>query len=384
MTLAIDAKAKELKAKGEDVIGFGAGEPDFGTPDYIKQAAVRAIENNDTHYTPVGGTPALKDAIIQKFKNENGLSYEPNQIVVSCGAKHSLYNLAQVLWEEGDEALVAGPYWVSYPAIVKLANAKPVILNADEAAGFKITPEQVENAVTPNTRALILNSPCNPTGVAYDRKELEAIAEVALKHNLLIISDEIYEKIIFDGFKFSSVASLSPEIKKNCVIVNGVSKSHAMTGWRIGYIAAEPEIAAAVAKLQSQITSNPSSISQAASVEALTGPNDEVQRMVAEFKKRRDYVVPRLNGLPGVSCFMPKGTFYSFPDFSGVFAKKWKGAPIGGSLRLAEFLLEDARVALVPGIAFGADNHVRLSFATSMENLSDGIDRIAEALGSLQ
>lgn len=384
MTLAIDAKAKELKAKGEDVIGFGAGEPDFGTPDYIKQAAVRAMDNNDTHYTPVGGTPALKDAIIQKFKNENGLSYEPNQIVVSCGAKHSLYNLAQVLWEEGDEALVPGPYWVSYPAIVNLANAKPVILNTDESTGLKITPEQVENAVTPNTRALILNSPCNPTGVAYDRKELEAIAEVALKHNLLIISDEIYEKIIFDGFKFSSVASLSPEIKKNCVIVNGVSKSHAMTGWRIGYIAAEPEIAAAVVKLQSQITSNPSSISQAASVEALTGPPDEVQRMVAEFKKRRDYVVPRLNDLPGVSCFMPKGTFYSFPDFSGVFAKKWKGAPIGGSLRLAEFLLEDARVAVVPGIAFGADNHVRLSFATSMDNLSDGLDRIAKAIDSLQ
>lgn len=383
MTLAIDAKAKELQARGEDIISYGAGEPDFPTPDFIKRAGIKAIENDDTHYTPVGGTTALKKAIINKFKNDNGLDYEPNQIVVSCGAKHSLYNLAQVLWDEGDEILIPAPYWVSYPDIVKLANATPVILNTDEASGLKITPEQLNSAVTPNTRALILNSPSNPTGVAYNRKELEAIAEVALRNNLLIISDEIYEKIVFDGFEQVSVASLGPEVKKNCVVVNGVSKSYAMTGWRIGYIAAEPEIAAASAKLQSQITSNPTSISQAASAEALNGPPDDVNRMVAEFKKRRDYLVGRLNEIPGVKCFSPVGTFYSFPDFSGVYAKIWKGQPIGGSLRLAEFLLEEAKVALVPGIAFGADNHVRISFATSMDNLSSGIDRIAKAIGSL-
>ena len=383
LTLEIDATAKALKAKGEDVISFGAGEPDFSTPDSINKAAIQAINNGDTHYTPVGGTVALKDAIIAKLKNDNGLSYEPTQIVASCGAKHSLYNLAQVLWDEGDEIIIPAPYWVSYPELVVLANATPVIIDTTGESGFKITPDQLQSAITANTRALILNSPSNPTGSAYEKHELEAIAEVALKNNILIITDEIYEKIIYDGFQFTSIASLSDEVKKNCVIVNGVSKSYAMTGWRIGYIAAEPDIAKAVSKLQSQITSGPASISQAASVEALTGSQDDVLYMVGEFKKRRDYLIERYAQIPGVTCLKPPGSFYSFPDFSGIYDKTWNGEPIGGSLRLAKFLLEEAKVALVPGIAFGADNNARLSFATSMDNLTRGLDRITKAIKSL-
>ncbi|MGV7221381.1 MAG: pyridoxal phosphate-dependent aminotransferase [Nitrospinales bacterium] len=384
LTLEIDATARALKAQGEDVISFGAGEPDFSTPDPIKKAAIQAINNGETHYTPVGGTVALKDAIVAKLKNDNGLSYEPKQIVASCGAKHSLYNLAQVLWDEGDEIIIPAPYWVSYPEMVVLANATPVILHTTGESGFKITPEQFQSAITPQTRALILNSPSNPTGSAYEKNELEAIAEVALKNNILIITDEIYEKIIFDDFEFTSIASLGNDVKKNCVIVNGVSKSYAMTGWRIGYIAAEPEIAAAAAKLQSQITSGPASISQAASVEALTGSQDDVLYMVGEFKKRRDYLMERYAQIPGVTCLKPPGTFYSFPDFSGVYDKTWNGEPIGGSLRLAQYLLEEAKVAIVPGLAFGADNNARLSFATSMDNLTRGLDRIAEAVNSLK
>ena len=384
LTLAIDATARALKAKGQDIISFGAGEPDFSTPEPIKRAGIRAIENGETHYTPVGGTAALKDAIVAKLADENGLKYHPKQIVASCGAKHSFYNLAQVLWEEGDEVIIPAPYWVSYPEIVVLANAKPVFIDATVDSGFKISPEQLRAAITPQSRALILNSPSNPTGSAYTKGELEGIAKVALQHGLLIITDEIYEKIVFDGFQFTSIASLSDEVKKNCVVINGVSKSYAMTGWRIGYIAADPEIASAVTKLQSQITSNPASISQAASIEALTGPQDDVLYMVSEFKNRRDYLMDRFAQIPGVTCLKPSGTFYSFPDFSAVYNKTWKGEPIGGSLRFAQYLLEEAKVAVVPGAAFGADKNARLSFATSMDNLSRGLDRIAEAIDSLK
>jgi aspartate aminotransferase len=384
MTLAITAKAAEMRANGEDVIGFGAGEPDFNTPENIKRAGIRAIENNDTHYAPVPGTAALKDAIVQKLQRENGLSYEKNQIVVSCGAKHSFYNLAQVLWEEGDEIIIPAPYWVSYPDMVLLADAKPVIVETSEEREFKIAPEQIDEAVTANTRAIILNSPSNPTGSAYTRAELEAIAERALKHNLLIISDEIYEKIVFDGFEHVSIASIGPEVKKNCVVINGASKCFAMTGWRIGYLAAEPEIAAQVSKLQGQSTSGATSISQAATVEALTGPMDEIERMVKEFCQRRNYVLDRLNTIEGVSCYKPVGSFYAFPDFSKIYGRKWDGEPVQGSLKFAEFLLTEAMVALVPGVAFGADNNQRLSFATSMENLEEGLNRIAKAIDTLQ
>ena len=386
MTLAVSAKAQALKEQGIDVIGFGAGEPDFATPENIKQAAINAIQNNDTHYTIVSGTHALKDAIIKKFERDNGLAYERQQIVVSCGAKHSFYNLAQVLWDEGDEIIIPAPYWVSYPDMVVLANAKPVILNTDESSGFKITAEQLQKAVTPKTRALVLNSPSNPTGSAYTRQELEALAEVVLKNRLLVISDEIYEKIVFDGFEHLSIASLSDELKRNTVVINGASKCFAMTGWRIGYLAAEAEIAQAVTKLQGQSTSNPTSISQAACVEALTGKQSpaEIQKMVVEFKKRRDTLMPRFAKIEGIACHKPVGSFYTFPDFSALFGRQWNGKTLKGSLDIAEFLIEEAKVALVPGIAFGADNNLRLSFATSMENIKKGLDRIESALKSLQ
>ena len=385
MTLAISAKAQSLREQGIDVIGFGAGEPDFPTPENIKQAAVDAIQNNETHYTIVSGTNALKDAIIEKFDRDNELAYDRKQIVVSCGAKHSFYNLAQVLWDEGDEVIIPAPYWVSYPDMVVLANATPVIVNTDQSSEFKITAEQLQQAITKKTRAVVLNSPSNPTGSAYTKAELEKLAEVILKNKLLVISDEIYEKIVFDGFEHVSIASLSEELKQNTVVINGASKCFAMTGWRIGYLAANAEIVSAISKLQGQSTSNPTSIAQAASVEALIGKQSpaEIQKMVVEFKKRRDVLMDRYANIEGVSCYKPVGSFYTFPDFSGVFGKQWNGKTIKGSLDVAEFLIEEAKVALVPGIAFGADNNLRLSFATSMENIKEGMDRIESALKSL-
>ena len=385
MTLAIDAKAKEMKANGEDVIGFGAGEPDFNTPDRIKQAAIRAIEANDTHYTPVGGTNELKDAIITKMKRDNGLDYDRNQILVSCGAKHSFYNLAQALWEEGDEVIIPAPYWVSFPEMVGLAGAKPVIIETDAAHNFKITLDQIKKVLTPNTRAILINTPSNPTGFAYEKSELEAIAQCALENNLLMISDEIYEWIIFDGFKHTSIASLSKEAQKNCVVINGVSKCYAMTGWRIGYIAADAEIVKKVTKLQGQSTSGPCSISQAASIEALVGPHDDVLEMVREFEKRRNVMVDQLAAIPGVSCNKPNGSFYSFPDFSDLYKKKDRnGKVIQGSLDFTEFLLTEKKVAIVPGIAFGADANARMSFATSLDKIEEGVKRIKEAVELLK
>ena len=385
MTLAIDAKAREMKARGEDVIGFGAGEPDFNTPERIKQAGISAIENNETRYTPVGGTDLLKEAIITKLTRDNGLVYEKNQILASCGAKHSFYNLAQVLWQAGDEVIVPAPYWVSFPEMVTLSGAKPVIVNTDAASDFKITAEQIDKAVTPNTRAIVINSPSNPTGSAYDKDELEKLAECALRHGLLIISDEIYEQIVFDGFHHTSIASISKEVQKQCVVINGVSKSYAMTGWRIGYMASgDPEIVKQVSKLQGQSTSNPCAISQAASIEALTGPLDEIHAMVREFEKRRDIIVERLTQIPGVSCRKPTGSFYSFPDFSGVYGKKdMKGKVLKGSLDFSDYLLSAEKVAIVPGIAFGADAHARLAFAMSLEKIEEGTHRIEEAVSKL-
>ncbi|MBT4388552.1 MAG: pyridoxal phosphate-dependent aminotransferase [Nitrospina sp.] len=385
MTLAIDAKAKEMKARGEDVIGFGAGEPDFNTPERIKQAGIRAIENNETRYTPVGGSNLLKEAIITKLERDNGLVYEKNQILASCGAKHSFYNLAQVLWQAGDEVIIPAPYWVSFPEIVTLAGARPLIIHAGAEQDFKITPEQIDEAVTPNTKAIMINSPSNPTGSAYDQGEMEKLAECALRHGLLIISDEIYEQIVFDGFQHTSIASISKEVQKQCVVINGVSKSYAMTGWRIGYIAAgDPEIVKQVGKLQGQSTSNPCAVSQAASIEALAGPLDEVREMVREFEHRRNIIVDRLTQIPGVSCNKPTGSFYSFPDFSGIYGKKdMNGKVLKGSLDLTEYLLSAEKVAIVPGIAFGADAHARLSFATSMEKIEEGTRRIKEAISKL-
>ena len=384
MTLAIEATARAMKAAGKDIISFGAGEPDFNTSEAIKNKAIEAIHANQTRYTAVGGTDALKDAIIQKLKNENGLSYERSQIIVSCGAKQSFYNLAHVLWEEGDEILIPAPYWVSYPDIITLAGATPVILNTTADADFKITPAAVEKATTSRTRALLINSPSNPTGSAYTAAELQALAQVAMKLGLLIVSDEIYEKILYDGFQQKSIASFDQEIQKNCVIINGVSKSYAMTGWRIGYMAADAEIVKQCNKLQGQSTSNPASISQAAAVEALTGSQDEVARMLVEFQKRRNVLVDGLTKIPGVSCYRPAGSFYSFPDFSALYGKTWQGASISGSLKFTEFLLKESMIALVPGIAFGADANARMAFACSMENINQGLDRLAKAIAKLE
>ena len=379
-TLAITMKVKALRAQGRDVIGFGAGEPDFDTPPNIKLAAIRAIEEGFTKYTPVGGIDELKDAIINKLHLDNNLDYSRSQIVVSCGAKHTLYNLAQVLFEEGDEVIIPSPYWVSYPDIVALSGATPVILETKESNGFKINPRQLKVSITKNTRAIILNSPSNPTGVAYSLTELEALAEVIVRKSILVISDDIYEKIIYDGFSFHSIASIGEEIKRLTVVVNGVSKAYAMTGWRIGYAAGPDDIISAAMKIQSQNTSNPSSISQKAAIEAITGDQDIVAEMVKEFKDRRDYIVDRLNKIPGITCMNPQGAFYVFPNVSSLY----DGKKICNSTDLAEYLLNEVDVGVVPGVAFGNDNHIRLSYAMSMKNIEEGIKRIDAATAELR
>jgi aspartate aminotransferase len=382
-TLAVDARAKAMKAEGIDVVGFGAGEPDFDTPENIKEAAVKALKSGFTKYTPVGGTDELKDAIINKLKNDNGIVYERSQIIVSTGAKHSLYNVAQALYGPGDEVIIPAPYWVSYPDQVILNDATPVIVQTREDEGFVLTAEAFEAAITPKTRALILNSPSNPTGLGYPKKALERIAEVAVKHKVMVISDEIYEKITYDGFRHVSIASLGSEIKDLTITINGLSKSHAMTGWRLGYAAGPKEVIGAMTKIQSQSTSNPCSITQKAAVEALNGPQDFLPVMVAEFDKRRKYIVERLNAIPGFSCPTPVGAFYAFPRVSPVYGKSFKGKEIKGSADLAAYLLEEAKVAVVSGDAFGADDYIRLSYATSMAAIEKGLDRIEKAVSEL-
>jgi aspartate aminotransferase len=382
-TLAITAKANALKAEGRDVIGFGAGEPDFDTPANIKQAAIKAIEAGFTKYTPVGGTDELKDAIINKLKRDNSLDYKRSQIVVSCGAKHSLYNLAQALFEQGDEVIIPAPYWVSYPDIVVLAGGTPVILNTLEKDRFKINPQQLKAAITPNTRALIINGPSNPTGAAYSPEELKAIASVLIDEDILIITDDIYEKILYTKYPFANIASVESKLKDRTIVVNGVSKAYAMTGWRIGYAAGPEEIIAAVNKIQSQNTSNPTSISQKASVEALNGDQSIVSMMVGEFQKRRDVIVAALNDIPNVKCLSPEGAFYVFPNVSGVYGRSFKGKKIAGSTELIDYLLDEANVATVPGAAFGSDDHIRLSYATSLKNIEEGVKRIKNAIAKL-
>ena len=382
-TLAINAKAKSMLAQGIHVISFGAGEPDFDTPENIKQAAKKALDEGFTKYTPVGGIDELKDAIIKKFQRDSGLSYKRSEILVSCGGKHSFYNLAQAIFDQGDEVIIPAPYWVSYPPMVSLANATPVVVETTEKNEFKITPEALKKAITPKTKALIINSPSNPTGSAYTKKELEKIAEIALSKNVFVISDEIYEKIVYDGFKFTSIASLSEEMKKRTIIVHGVAKTYSMTGWRIGYTAGSEEIIAAMNNIQSQSTSNPTSISQKASVEALIGPQSEVEKMVSAFAQRRNYIVDRLNKMSGVSCYKPVGAFYVFPNFSPHYGKAYQGKKIENSTHLADYFLDVARVAVVPGVEFGADPFERLSFATSLENIKEGLDRLEEAVKKL-
>ncbi|MDI6864597.1 pyridoxal phosphate-dependent aminotransferase [Thermodesulfovibrio yellowstonii] len=383
-TLAVDSKAKELKAKGFDVVNFGVGEPDFDTPEHVKEAAIKAIRDGFTKYTPVGGIDELKEAIIDKLERDNGLKYGKENILVSCGAKHSLYNIAQALFGPGDEVMIPAPYWVSYPDQVLINDAQPVIVETYEEDNFMLQPEALESKITPKTKALILNSPSNPTGFIYSKKVLEKVAEIALKHNIYIISDEIYEKLIYDDEKHISIASLGEEIKEKTIVVNGLSKSHAMTGWRIGYAAGPVEIIKTMTKIQSQSTSNPTSIAQKAAVAALSGPQDCVEKMRQEFERRRNYLVEGLNSIGGISCKMPKGAFYAFPNISKVLGKKVSNNQINSSMDLSIYLLEQAKVALVPGSAFGAEGYIRISYATSMENLSKGIERIRKALEELK
>lgn len=382
-TITISTKATSMKAEGIDVIGFGAGEPDFDTPDHIKKAAIKAVEDGFTKYTAAGGTDELKDAVIRKFKRDNELDYERGNILISCGGKHCIYNLAQVLFEREDEVIIPSPYWVSYPPIVTLADAVPIILETTEENGFKVDPDDLRRAITKRTKTLVLNSPCNPTGATYTESELRAIANIVLEKGIYVISDEIYEKIVFDGFRHTSIASLDEDIKERTIIVHGVSKTYAMTGWRIGYAAGPSSIIEAMNKIQGQSTSNPTSISQKASCEALDGPQDVVEAMVGEFQKRRNYVIERFNSMEGISCVKPTGAFYAFPSFSDYLGKSFRGKPIRDSVDLADYLLDVARVAVVPGSAFGAEEFERLSFATSMGNIEKGLDRIENALKDL-
>jgi aspartate aminotransferase len=382
-TLAMDAKAKEMKAKGVDVVNFGVGEPDFDTPDNIKEAAIKAIKDGFTKYTPVGGIVPLKDAIIEKFRNDNDLEYSREEIIVSCGAKHSLYNIAQALLSPGDEVLIPTPYWVSYPDQVFLNDATPVFINTHESNSFLLNPESLIESISPRTKALILNTPSNPTGLTYDKDTLERIAEVILKHEMYIVSDEIYEKLTYDGFQHISIASIDKELKRKTIVVNGLSKSYAMTGWRIGFAAGPREFIKVMESIQSQSTSNPTSIAQKAAVEALTGPQHFIGEMRNEFDKRRIHLLNELNSIRGVSCITPKGAFYAFPNMSQIYGKHIGDKLIRSSSDLALYLLEEAKVALVHGAAFGEDNHIRLSYATSLNEIEKGMQRIRSSLKNL-
>ncbi|MBI4640851.1 MAG: pyridoxal phosphate-dependent aminotransferase [Candidatus Tectomicrobia bacterium] len=384
LTVESTIKAEAMKAEGIGVIDFGAGEPDFETPENIKEAAIQAIRDGFTKYTVVGGTTELKDAIIEKLRRENGLTYRRSEILVSCGAKHSLYNLSQALFDTGDEVIIPSPYWVSYPDQVELADATPRFVETSEDSAFKMTGESLEKALSPRTKAIVLNSPCNPTGTAYTRRELEEIAEIALSKGIYVISDEVYEHIVYDGHCSVSIASLSEDMKRLTMLINSVSKSYSMTGWRIGYAAGSQEIIAAMTKIQGQSTSNPSSISQKASVEALRYSEKSVKMMAAEFEKRRNYVYERLSTIEGFSCFKPMGAFYAFPNVSQLYGKSYRGWKVTSSSDLAAYLLEETSVMTVAGIGFGDDRYIRISYATSMENLKEGLDRIERAVAKLE
>ncbi len=376
-TLAITAQAKALKAAGKDIIGLGAGEPDFDTPDHIKQAAIDAINAGQTKYTEVDGTPELKAAVIRKFERDNQLSYEPNQILVSCGGKHSIFNLLQALLNVGDEVIIPAPYWVSYPDMVTLAEGVPVIVEANIDSGFKITPDQLEANITPKTRMAIINSPSNPTGVTYSHAELKALGEVLARHpNIIVMTDDIYEHIRWNDEPFANIVTLCPDLRDRSVVLNGVSKVYSMTGWRIGYAGGPEWLISAMKKIQSQSTSNPASISQAAALAALDGDQSCIQAMVKAFKERHDYVVDRLNKMKGIKCLPSQGAFYSFPDCREAISN----LGLADDLAFAEQLITQHGVALIPGTPFGAPGYMRLSFATSMENLTKALDRMEKAV----
>jgi aspartate aminotransferase len=386
-TLAVQAKAKELRARGVDVISFGAGEPDFDTPQRIKDAGVEAMRRGQTKYTEVGGVPELRAAICGKLKRDNSLAYEPNDILVSVGAKHTLFNLVVALINPGDEVLVPSPYWVSYPEQVQLMGGVGVPVETTERSGFDLDPDRLRAAITPRTKLIVVNSPNNPTGAVFSPAALEAVARLAVERDLWVVSDECYEALTFEG-RHVSIASFGPEIKKRTIVVNTCSKAYAMTGWRIGYAAGDRTLIKAMTDVQSQVTSNPSSIAQWAAVEALAGTQDEVAKMAGEFDRRRRLIVAGLNALPGVSCIMPKGAFYAFANVSGLFGRTWprrEGAlTLKTSLDVTSFLLEAAQVAVVPGKDFGSDAHIRMSYATSDALISEGLARMGAAIATLQ
>jgi aspartate aminotransferase len=375
-TLAIDSKFKQMKQDGMDVVGFGAGEPDFDTPEFIKDAAIQALKNGHTKYTPASGMVDLKKAICEKLQKDNGLSYEPSQIVVSNGAKHALYNTFVALCNPGDEVILPAPYWVSYFELIKMADGKPVVIFADETTGFKISPQQLREAITDKTKALVLNSPSNPTGMIYTEEELREIAAICEENEIYVISDEIYEKLIYDGLKHVSIASLGEKIKDLTIVINGVSKSYSMTGWRIGYSASNKEIATAIANYQSHAASNPNTIAQYAALEAISGPQTEVDNMRDAFVQRRDYMVERINTIDGVSCIKPNGAFYVMMNIDGLIGKEMYGTKINNADDFCQKFLEVAGVALVPCTSFGMPNYVRWSYATAPKNIEEGLLRL--------
>ena len=376
-TLAVTAKANAMKAQGIDIVGFGAGEPDFDTPDHIKQAAIEALNKGVTKYTPSSGTPALKEAVCEKLQRENGLTYEPKQIIVSIGAKHSIYNAMQAVLDPGDEVIIPVPYWVSYPEQVKLADGVPVFVDAPESNGFRVSAEAIAAAVTPKTKMVVVNSPSNPSGAVIDEAELRKIAELAVEKNFLILSDEIYEHLTY-GKTHVTIASFGDEVKKRTLLINGFSKAYSMTGWRLGWLAGDAEIVGAMGRIQDQSTSNPTSFAQAGAVAALKGPQDCVGMMRTEFERRRNVIVDLLNAIPGVSCVKPDGAFYVLPNISGLTNEKY---PDGDAL--TELLLTEANVAVVPGSGFGVPQNIRLSYATSMANIEKGLDRIRATAAKL-
>ena len=374
LTLIIDSKAKQMKADGLDVVGFGAGEPDFDTPQHIKDAAIKALNEGFTKYTPASGIPELRQAIADKFQRENGLSYKPSQIIVSCGGKHSCYNVIMATCEEGDEVIIPAPYWLSYPEMVKLAGATPVILPTSDKTEFKVTPAQLRAAITPRTRLFVLNTPSNPTGSVYTPEEIKALGDICVEKGVLIMSDEIYEHLLYDGAVHKSVASFSPAHYDHTIIVHGFAKAWSMTGWRLGFLAAPEPIAKAIDAIQSHSTSNPTSFAQKGAVAALNGSQEHLQSWLVEYARRRTYAWKKLNSIPGISCVNSKGAFYLFPNISKL------------GLNSTDFcarLLEQEKVAAVPGLAFGADDYLRISYATSMANIEKGLDRLENFVRSL-
>ena len=383
-TLAIGARARQMQADGIDVIGFAQGEPDFDTPNHIKEAAIQAAREGFTKYTATGGINELKDAVAAKLKRDNGLAYTRNQVLISCGGKHSLYNVFQALLDPGDEVIIPAPYWVSFPEQVKLCDAKPVIVHTSEAQGFRLNRQVLEPAVTARTKLVVLNSPSNPTGSALSRVELEGIAALAVERGLVVVSDETYEALVYDGYQHVSIASLSDAMYARTIVVNSMSKAYAMTGWRLGYAAGPAEVIKAMDGLQGQMTSNPTSFAQRGAVAALIGSQEPTQRMREEFAKRRRYIVDRLNAMPGIRCHSPEGAFYVFPNVSTLYGKRHGDRAITNSTEFTTFLLDAARIAVVPGVEFGSDQHIRISYATALDKIQQGMDRMAAAIAGLR